>query len=229
MFRAPLKQVFVYAFLASAAAFLPTHANAALVSIGWSEDGGAITTVAGSGVSDVFGASFATPNFTVLLATGATQPTLPFPVQLVSSNFSTSSLGGHSLDVWVTAQGLTDIGLLQGFNSNLTQNNLGGTTTTLQSLLDPGNGLFTGGVLSSANFVAPGGAVFDLAFANTGAGPYSVTGHYHINAADGALLSNAQISIAAVPGPIVGAGLPGLIAACLGLFGLNRRRKKLAA
>jgi hypothetical protein len=35
-----------------------------------------------------------------------------------------------------------------------------------------------------------------------------------------------RIDVAAVPGPIVGAGIPGLIAALGGMFGLNRYRRK---
>jgi hypothetical protein len=33
--------------------------------------------------------------------------------------------------------------------------------------------------------------------------------------------------VAGVPGPIVGAGLPALAAACVGLLALARRRRKL--
>jgi len=41
--------------------------------------------------------------------------------------------------------------------------------------------------------------------------------------------SNVQITTnSAVPGPIAGAGIPGLVAACVTLFGLHRRRRKLA-
>jgi hypothetical protein len=37
-----------------------------------------------------------------------------------------------------------------------------------------------------------------------------------------------NISTSQVPGPLVGAGLPGLIVACLGLVGLARRRRQAA-
>ena len=52
-----------------------------------------------------------------------------------------------------------------------------------------------------------------LDLVNTGAGPYSVTAKFHIVTDGTQGQSNATIDM--VPGPIVGAGLPGLIMACV--------------
>ena len=69
-------------------------ANAGTISIGYSQDGAAITTVAGSGVSDVFNIPVGGINtgfFLIARATGgATQPTLPSPGLLFSNNISVS-------------------------------------------------------------------------------------------------------------------------------------------
>lgn len=51
-----------------------------------------------------------------------------------------------------------------------------------------------------------------------------ITGNAGANAGYG-----GNLSTSVVPGPIAGAGLPGLIAACLALYGLHRRRRRLAA
>jgi hypothetical protein len=60
--------------------------------------------------------------------------------------------------------------------------------------------------------------------------PFSITEVYTINGTGPSTLPfQGQITMSAVPGPVVGAGLPGLLAACGALVGFARRRRKQRA
>ena len=76
--------------------------------------------------------------------------------------------------------------------------------------------------------------VFDITFSGGNGGLIDVA-HMQVdfrinntqtNATGDLMSKDIGVGVHAVPGPIVGAGLPGLILAVLGMFGLHRRRRR---
>jgi hypothetical protein len=214
------------ALLATAAMILP--ASAGNVTIGLQEDGGTIAQAGGGSNFTLTGVSFGT--FQLNNISGTTQPDLPPPGLLSSQNFNvTSDATGmlHVLNVFVTAQGLTNpLGLLDVMSSFTTNVLTSGWNVTQSTFLDAANGLFGGTLLDNQIFIGIGSSVKN-AFVSTGGGPYSVTTEYSIttNGLPGTQNGTIEMSASPVPGPIVGAGLPAIMAG-LTFLGLGRLRRK---
>jgi hypothetical protein len=66
---------------------------------------------------------------------------------------------------------------------------------------------------NEVGFAASGGTFSSVVFSDSGQAAFEY--------------SNVRVN--SVPGPVVGAGLPGLIAACVGMLALARRRRRAAA
>lgn len=222
-----------------ASTFCP--ANAYTVSIGLQQAGvdgdgagvncvvGGICTVAGpsSPAAGVIGLSYGTFTINNITANGPVGAN----TLLDSTSVNVSSSTGGTLYVYVTVQGITaPVGAAVPFLSSFTSNALdAGMTLDTATYLSAADGLYAlTTLLGSASFVGPQlvATDVDLASVPTGAGPYSLTAVYQITSS-GAGSSNATIAVS-VPGPIVGAGLPGLLMACAGLVALARRRRSRA-
>src|ERR1700738_3282786 len=135
---------------------LPTSANAALVTIGLQEagvNGGAIFAVtSGPGTANVSG-PYGT--FTLNTVTGTSSP---FVADSIDGNSFDVTGGAGTLNVFVTAQGLT--APTSAFFSSFTENVLSaGVTVQELTFLDTGNGLFTGAALGSTTFSNIGSTV----------------------------------------------------------------------
>jgi hypothetical protein len=189
--------------------------------------------LSGTGDNVVFQAS--TPNLVIGSFNGQHQGLVDFGCLAGCVNFVGAQSGN---DLKITADGLTNLSI-QVFDS--TGLNVLPTATDVFSITGTGN-VFVG---VTAN--EPGGGTqlftFDLTtlFGPLGPGQNGFT----LTAIDGETINkftlldiggtitdfeHYRIDVAVpVPGPIVGAGLPGLVAACFGLLGLNGWRKRRVA
>ena len=177
---------------------LASAADASVVTIGFSVGGGAPAVLATGTNSATITAPVPTGTNSI---TAFAAPALPTDL-LDSTSLNITTAGPLTFSVFVTAQGLTSPTGLNTFQSNFTSNTLpAGWSVTEATFIDAGNGLFTtGSPLSTATFNAIGTSV-KTALGNAGAGPYSLTEVYTVNATGaGTVLSTISMS-AAVPEP----------------------------
>jgi hypothetical protein len=194
------------------------------------------------------GGNIAPPGFGSVTATGS-GTTLTVDVTLINGNkFVETGSGANELFLFNAVVGTTVSNLSATFNGTDVTTTLGGLTFVNHApgtVNADGTGDWTGSiectVASNCNGNSIVTTVNDLHFTVSGITLTQLESRNdegNIFAADilcGATQPGCNsgltgpIDVNQVPGPVLGAGLPGLIAACVGLVGLARRRRQKMA
>jgi len=144
----------------------------------------------------------------------------------VTDGLTITFTGGSSLSGTLTIGGITDGSNTPRFNGTL--------------LVTAATGAFTGqaGQDLAVDFTVALGTPTGPAINNALCNIQSGTTHFAecltaisqvVGSQDTATFSSGEVILNAIPAPIVGAGLPGLVAACAGLLALGRRRRQKIA
>jgi hypothetical protein len=183
------------------------------------------TLTSSGGTANLFDESFG-PNFNLNTLTVNTQSSLA-PPGIISTNsldINQTATGTHQLVVDIQGQGLVGSGTLTGLLSEFSVTGLTNGWSVMEQT-------FINGVLQATTPLLTGNsAEQDTAGSAILTNPFTAEVRYTVNSNGvGQFNGGIDINTAAVPGPIVGAGLPGLIAGCFGLLGFGRLRKQRQA